>query len=140
VHHVVAVGVGQCARDLARDRQRVVQRQLRFPLEALAQRFSFDVRHDVIQQVARGAGVVQGQDVGVVELGGDLDLAEEPFRAQSRGDLVAQHLNGDSAVVSWVAGQEYHRHPAAAELPLERVTVRQGDPEALLELGHMPLR
>ncbi len=76
----------------------------------------------------------------MVELCRDLDLAQEPFRAQSRGDLVAQHLDGDGAVVSWVAGQEYHRHPAAAELPLERVTVRQGDPEALLKLGHMRLR
>jgi len=47
---------------------------------------------------------------------------------------VAQHLDGDGAS-SWVAGQEYHRHPAAAELPLERVPVRQGDPEALLKLG-----
>jgi len=60
--------------------------------------------------------------VWVVELCRDLDLAKETFRAQGRGDLVAQHLDGDGAVVSWVAGQEYHRHPAAAELPLERVT------------------
>src|SRR2546430_9001436 len=92
---------------------------------SLAQRFSFDVRHDVIQQVAGCAGVVQRQDVGVVEPGGDLDLAQEPFRAESGGYLVAENLDGDGAVVSPVAGQEHDRHPTPAELPLERVAVRQ---------------
>jgi hypothetical protein len=62
----------------------------------------------------------------VVQLRGDLDLAQKPFRAQRRGDLVAQDLDGDGPVVSPVAGEEYDRHPAAAELPLNRVAVRQG--------------
>jgi len=73
----------------------------------------------------------------VVQLGGDLDLAQEPVRAQCGGDLVAQHLDGDGAVVSRVAGEEDHSHPPSAELPVYRITVRQGGSEALLKATHM---
>ncbi len=75
-----------------------------------------------------------------MKFGGDLDLAQKPFRAEGRGDLLAEHLDGDGAIVSPVTGQEHHRHPALAELPLERVTIDQGDPEALLKVPHMRLR
>ena len=130
------VRVGEGARDLPRDRQRVVQRQLGFMVEALPQGLSLDVRHDVIQQVGSGARVIQRQDVGMVELCGDLDLSQEPFCAERGGDLLAEYLDGDDTVMARVVGQKHHRHAAAAELPLERVAARQGDPEALLKLEH----
>src|SRR5207244_9591093 len=45
-----------------------------------------------------------------------------------------EDLDGGGAVVSRGAGEEDPRHPAAAELPLERVTIHESDPEALLEV------
>src|SRR6266480_4400041 len=90
----------------------------------------------VIQQLAGGTGVVQWQDVGVVELGGDLDLAQKPLATQGRGDLLAEHLDGDRAVMPQVAAEQYHGHAPAAELPPEGVTVRQGGLESLLEVPH----
>src|SRR5436190_1807403 len=53
VHHVVAVGVSKGARHLARDPQGLLDRQLTLPLEPVAQRFTFDVRHDVIEEPRR---------------------------------------------------------------------------------------
>src|SRR5438105_1159833 len=138
VDDIVLVRVGERTRDLTRDRQRVFQRQLRFLVEALPQRFSLDVRHDVVQHVGGGAGVVQRQDVGVVQLRGGLDLSQEPVCAERGGDLLAEHLDGDETVMSRIAGQKHHRHAAAAQLPLERVAVRQGRAEAFLKLQRTP--
>ena len=53
VHHVVTMGVAQRARHLARDPQGLLDRQLTLPLEPVAQRFTFDVRHDVIKEPRR---------------------------------------------------------------------------------------
>ena len=53
VHHVVVVGVSKGARHLARDPQGLLDRQLTLPLEPVAQRFTFDVRHDVIEEPRR---------------------------------------------------------------------------------------
>ena len=130
------MGIRERAGDLTRDRHGLLHRQLLFPLQALAQRLSLDVGHDVIQQLTGGAGIVQREDVGMVQLRGDLDLAQEPLRAQGRGDLLAQHLDGDGAVMAPVTGEKHDSHPSAPELALERVAVRQGGPEALLKIAH----
>src|SRR5574339_160359 len=43
-------------------------------------------------------------DVGVLEVGGGLDLGEEPLGPDDRGQLGPQHLDGDLAVVPKVLG------------------------------------
>src|SRR5213079_1237917 len=64
--------------------------ELLHPRQAVAQGFPFDVRHDVIEEAGRGARVVQGQDVGVLQPGGDLDLAQEPLGAERRREVRVQ--------------------------------------------------
>ena len=46
------------------------------------------------------------------------------------GELGEEHLEGDRAVVPEVVGQVDHGHPAAPELALEGVAVRQGVAQA----------
>ena len=58
-----------------------------------------DVGQDVLQGAAGVAGVNQGDDVGVLELGGEPDFPKEPLGAEHRGQLGAEHLEGDVAVV-----------------------------------------
>ena len=53
VHHVVPVGVAQRACYFPGDPQRLVKRQRPFPLEPVAQRLAFDIRHDVIEEPRR---------------------------------------------------------------------------------------
>ena len=131
VHHAVAVGVVERIRHLARDPDRLGDRQPGLTLQAVAQRLTGDVRHDVIQAAASVAGVVEREDVGMGEPRGEPDLAQEPVGAQGGGELGAQRLEGDDATVPEVVGQEDDRHPAATQLALDRATARQGRPHAL---------
>jgi len=63
----------------------------------------------------------------VLEPREDLDLAQEALGGFAGDDLRAEDLDGDGAVVFAVAGQMHHRHPAPAQLPVDRVPVAHGD-------------
>ena len=73
MHDVPAVSVGQGVRHLARDAQRLLERELPLADQAIAQRLPH-VRHHVIQETAGLPGVVQWQDVRMGEPGGEVDL------------------------------------------------------------------
>ena len=64
--------------------------------------------------------------MGVVEAGGDLDLAEEPLGTECRRELGVQHLDRDLPVVLQVGREIDGGHPAAAELTLDRVAPGEG--------------
>ena len=61
----------------------------------------------------------------MLELRDGLDLLREPIGAERGGELGAQHLDGDLAVVLEVEGKIDGRHPAGAELTLDRVPARE---------------
>ena len=88
---------------------------------------------------ARLARVVDGEDVGVLQPGGELDLALEPLGAERGGELGEEHLEGDRAVVPEVLGQVDRGHAAAAELALEPVAVRQAACKLLAQVSHSRL-
>ena len=71
------------------------------------------------------------------ELRGDLDLAQEPLGPERRGNLGAEHLEGDAALVAEVPGEVDRGHPAAAELALDRVAIRQGRLQAGEHVRHV---
>jgi len=83
------------------------------------------VRH-LPSELERVAAVVQRQDVGVGELGGDLDLAEEAVAAEGRGQLEAQNLQRHGAAELEISGEIDGGHPARAELALDGVAVDEG--------------
>ena len=89
------VGVLQRLGDLAGDLERVVDGELLLPVQPVAQRLALDERHDVVQQAVGLARVVQAEDVGMLEVGGDPDLAEEPVGAERGGELGPEHLDRD---------------------------------------------
>ena len=123
VDHALAVGVVERARHLGRDPHGDLDRELLLPPEPVAQRFALDVGHDVVGGAAHLAGVVQREDVGMLQVGGGLDLLQEPLGADHRGQLGAQHLEGHRSVVLQVAGEEDGRHPARAQFALQRIAV-----------------
>ena len=103
----------------------------------LAERLPLDERHDV-EEVAVGlARVEQRQDVRVLEVGGELDLGEEPLGADDGGELRAQNLERDLAVVPEVLGQVHRRHPACADLAFDPVTVGERRLEPVEQLWHV---
>ena len=78
VHDSVSVGVRQRLRYLRGDAEGLVDPELGVSLETSLQGLPGDVRHDVVEQPTRLAGLEQRQDVGVLQLRFDLDLAEKP--------------------------------------------------------------
>ena len=75
-------------------------------------------------------GVVDREDVRVLQPGRRPDLAQEPLGAEAAGERGEEDLEGDGAVVPEVAGQVDDGHAAAAELALEHVPI----PQRLLEV------
>ena len=135
VDDVVAVGVVERVRHLAGDPHRVVDGELLLVGEPVAQRFAFDVGHDVVEEAVHLPGIDEAEDVRVLEIGGDLDLFEEAVGADDGGELGAEHLEGDLAVVLQVVGQVNGRHAAVAEFALDAVAVGEGRGETGV-VGH----
>ena len=115
---------------------RLVDGELPLALEARAKRLAFDVRHHVVQQAVRLAGVEQRQQVRVLQVRRDLDLAQESLGAEHRGELRLEHLDRDVAVVLEVVREVDRRHAARAELALDAVAVGEGGREAEEGLAH----
>ena len=76
------------------------------------------------------AGVMQRQDVRVLNVGGDLDLAEKPFRTQDAGEVGVEDLHGDRPVMLRVARQVDGGHAAPAQLTLQDVSPGDRRPTA----------
>ena len=69
---------------------------------------------------------------------GDADLLEEPLGADGGGELLAQHLDRDVAIVPHVAREVHGGHAAAPELALDLVAARERRRESLGERRSAP--
>src|SRR3990172_1023114 len=81
---------------------------------------------------------MQREDVGMVELRGDRDLAQEPVGAEGGRELWLEDLEGDSALVLEVLSEINGRHPARPEFPLDRVAIGEGGLEGAPPRGGAP--
>ena len=135
MNDAVIVGVLQGAAHLVGDAEGRVERELSLAPEPLAEGLAFDVGHHIPDQTRGLTGVVERQDMRVLQHGGDLDLAEEPVAAQRGGELRLEDLERDQPVMLEVFGEEDDGHAAVAELALDPVAVADGCGE-LLEEGH----
>lgn len=68
----------------------------------------------------------QRDDVRMLELGREEDLALETLECDLRRGVRREHLDHDLAAQRGLLGDEHARHPAADELALECVTPDQG--------------
>jgi len=136
VDHPPPVGVVQRVRHLGGDPHGLVDRELGVAVELAPQRLALDVGHDVVQEAGGLAGVEEGEDVGVLELGGGGDLLHEPLGAQDRGEVGFQDLERDLALVPEVLGEIDRGHAALAQLALQPVAVDQRRVQPLREAIH----
>src|SRR2546421_515396 len=111
------------ARDVARDPHGFVDRQLLLVTQPVAQRLARDVRHDEEHESVALVRVEHGQDVRVVEFGGDFDLEQEPIAPQRGGPLGLQNLDRDFAVVLQVVREEDRRERTPAYLPCYTIAI-----------------
>ena len=61
--------------------QRVVDRQLFFTIQPVAQRFAFDKRHHIEHRAVHSAGVMQRENMRMLQGVGRLDLGQETLGA-----------------------------------------------------------
>ena len=72
----------------------------------------------------------------MLEIGGELDLGQEPLGPDHGGQLGAQDFQSDAPVVADVFGEVDGRHPAGADFVVEAVAVREGGLEPAKQFGH----
>ncbi len=72
----------------------------------------------------------------MVELGGDLDFAEEPLGADSRGEFRAQDFDRDVTLVLQVPGEIDDGHAARAQFFLNGIAVGEGGFQAVEKVWH----
>jgi hypothetical protein len=74
--------------------------------------------------------------MGVLEIGGQLDLGKKPFRADHGRQLGPKHLYRHLPPMAEVLRQVHRRHPAGTHLAFHLITVGKRTPEPLEELWH----
>jgi hypothetical protein len=77
MHYVVGMRVRQRASNFASDPKRVVEAELPIAIEPAPQRLAFHVGHHVEEGAAGVSGVVQRQNVGMLQARGRVDFAQE---------------------------------------------------------------
>ncbi len=137
VNDPVLVGIVQGVSRIARDPECIGHGQLLLPVQPIAQRLAFDVRHGEPELVSRFTGVEDRQDVGMLESRRKPDLALEALRAEHRRDLGVQDLERHRAVMPKVAREKYRGHAAATELALDRIAASQGAFQHRAEVRHV---
>src|SRR4029078_8628630 len=88
----------------------------------------------VLWRVPAFATVEERQQIGMLQLRRDLDLAQEPLGAEHYAELRLQHLQRDFAVVLQVMREIDGRHAALAEHAFDAVPIGQGAGERVVLL------
>ena len=132
----VCVGVAEGARRLVGNPHRLVQGS--WPSRASRCRSVSPSTYGMVYQSPPGglARVVNRQDVGMLQPGGDLDLEQESLRADGGGELGVEHLEGDRPVVAEIVSQVDRGHAATAQLALEAVAIGQDLGKSGVECAH----
>jgi hypothetical protein len=136
MHDTVLMGVPERFGGLTRHPQRVVQRERAASAEPIPETPALDIGHGEPEAAAGLAGVVDREDMGMLESGGESDLALEALGPEHGGELRVQDLQRDGAVVLEVVGEIDRRHAPAPELPLDAVAVGEGGNEVGPGVGH----
>ena len=127
VDDAVLVGVVERARRLARDAQR--RRRTGAGARAGAGRAATSPSTNGIVNHSCPAASPESSTVrmwGCCSRAAKSDLALEAVGPERGGELGVEHLEGDRTIVLEVVREVDDRHPAAAELALERVAVGEG--------------
>ena len=136
--HALPVCVVERIGHFARETKRPRRREAALAVEEVAERAVAHAGHDIIKEAAGIAGVVQRQQMGMLQPGHQPDLPQEPVGAELRGEGGLQHLERDDPVVAEVAGPVDHRHPAVPDLPLDRIAGFESGLEVVEQIEHGP--
>src|SRR6185503_3744533 len=93
---------------------------------SIAETLAFHERHGEPETLGGFARVEHREDVGMLQPGGELDLALEPFGAHRRSRAGVEHLERHQPMVPEIACQKYRRHPSPTKLTLDQISISEG--------------
>ncbi len=139
VDDAVRMGVAQGAQHLGGDPHGPVERKRALARHPLPKGLALHVGHGIPQPTRRFARVVHGENVRMLQAGGDPDLLEESLRSERGGELGAQDLERDGPIVPEIVGEVDHGHAAAAELALDALPVGKSATQAVRHAHEAPV-
>src|SRR5256885_6738920 len=125
----------QCVRDIAKDSDRVGDRQLAYAFQSGAKRLTFDAGHRVIEEVSLRARKEKRYDMRVLQSGRQLNLAAKALHVEAGAELGRQNLDDDIATERDFADDGDARH-AAAEVVGYLVAIAKCALKALGDIVH----
>ena len=120
---------------VAQDPHRLRDRELALPRQLGAERLTLDEGHDVEEEVALAPGGQEGDDVRMLEPGGQPDFALEALDADGGGGLRREHLHHHLALDLHFLREEDAAHAAAPELAQDTVAGADRVLHLALEVG-----
>src|SRR5262249_34475005 len=97
VNDAVLMRVVERVRDVYRNSDRFVDRQLLFAIEPMPKALALDERHYVVQQPVRLSRIEQRQQVRMLKIRRDANLAQEALGAEHRAELGIEHFERDGS-------------------------------------------
>ncbi len=85
-------------------------------------------------------GIVERQDVGMLQVRGDLDLLEEPLSSDNGSQLGSQDLDRYLPAVLEILSEVHRRHTTSAQFALDGVTIGEGGGQSVQSVIHSELR
>src|SRR5262245_4517923 len=96
--HTARVRESERVDDVVQEADDLAWRERSLSLDGGAERLAVDERHRVPEQVAVLTRGEQRDDVRMLELRGDLDLATEALAVDARGQLGRKHFDDDAPI------------------------------------------
>src|SRR5262245_63393051 len=72
------------------------------------------------------------------EARGEVNLLQEPFGTERRGQLGAEDLQGDIAIMAEIVSEEYDSHATPPDFPYDPIPVAQRRFETTAKIGQVP--
>ena len=119
---------------LGDDAPHVVQRELRLALQARLERLPLDQGHHEVEECLGVTGIQEGEDTGVVQLGEEANLSQEPRGAEHLAVVPSQDLEGNRAVVGGIDAPVHEGHTPATDLGPHLVAWGNGALQLLAQL------
>src|SRR5205809_144224 len=134
VHHTALMGVSQGAGRFPENPLDLRHGKRLLLVEQILERGARDVLHDEVVEPALALDAIDGNDVGVIELGRGLGLLlEAAHHLVVLSDVGRQHLDRDLALERQIMRQEDLAHPSLTQQALEPVLALD---DALQPLAH----
>ena len=125
MHHAEVVCVRERVGDFLEQAHRFVDRELAFDRKAGTQRLAINVRHHVIEKAVHLARIVQRENVRVMHLCDDMNLARKAVDSHRGAELRTEDLERDFTIVLDVAREIHHGHSTLADLAFDFIAAAE---------------